>query len=160
MERLAPIDGGRLGIYRRKLAGGDGDMTTWAVTQTTRFREGRRSRVAGISDWLSYYGENGIDEWMILYFGASVRTTIRKIYARSSPITYIRNVKTPVFEYVGASDIECPAPQTQEFRPTRCNDRVLTDVLCDLSRRGPRPARSRPHRGCRGAHARLVQAVA
>ena len=25
------------------------------------------------------------------------------------------NVKTPVFAYVGAQDIECPAPQTQEF---------------------------------------------
>jgi len=24
------------------------------------------------SDWLSYYGENSIDQWMIPYFGASV----------------------------------------------------------------------------------------
>jgi dipeptidyl aminopeptidase/acylaminoacyl peptidase len=38
-----------------------------------------------------------------------------EIYARSSPINFIRNVKTPVFSYVGANDIECPPPQTQEF---------------------------------------------
>jgi dipeptidyl aminopeptidase/acylaminoacyl peptidase len=40
---------------------------------------------------------------------------INKVYIRSSPITCVRNVKTPVFEYVGAQDIECPMPQTQEF---------------------------------------------
>jgi dipeptidyl aminopeptidase/acylaminoacyl peptidase len=107
--RQAPIDPDRLGI-----TGGSygGFMTMWAVTQTHRFRAGVAA--AGLSNWLSYYGENGIDEWMIPYFGASAYDD-PQIYARSSPINYIRNVKTPVFEYVGAADIECPAPQTQEF---------------------------------------------
>jgi len=27
----------------------------------------------------------------------------------------MHNVKTPTFAYVGELDIECPAPQTQEF---------------------------------------------
>jgi dipeptidyl aminopeptidase/acylaminoacyl peptidase len=27
----------------------------------------------------------------------------------------MHNVKTPTFAYVGEHDIECPAPQTQEF---------------------------------------------
>jgi dipeptidyl aminopeptidase/acylaminoacyl peptidase len=109
VERVAPIDDKRLGI-----TGGSygGFMTMWAVTQTRRFKAGVAG--AGISDWLSYYGENGIDEWMIPYFGATVYDD-PKIYALSSPIDYIKNVKTPVFEYVGAQDIECPAPQTQEF---------------------------------------------
>ena len=108
-ERAAPIDDKRLGI-----TGGSygGYMTMWAVTQTNRFKAGVAA--AGISDWLSYYGENGIDEWMIPYFGASVYDD-PDVYAKASPITFIRNAKTPVFEYVGAQDIECPAPQTQEF---------------------------------------------
>lgn len=107
--RQAPIDPDRLGI-----TGGSygGFMTMWAVTQTHRFRAGVAA--AGISDWLSYYGENGIDEWMIPYFGASVYND-PEVYGRSSAINYIHNVKTPVFEYVGAADIECPAPQTEEF---------------------------------------------
>jgi dipeptidyl aminopeptidase/acylaminoacyl peptidase len=109
VERQAPIDDGRLGIRGGSYGG---FMTMWAVTQTGRFKAGVAA--AGISDWLSYYGENGIDEWMIPYFGASVYDD-PEIYARSSPIDYIQNAKTPVFEYVGASDIECPAPQTQEF---------------------------------------------
>jgi dipeptidyl aminopeptidase/acylaminoacyl peptidase len=37
------------------------------------------------------------------------------VYARSSPINFIRNVRTPTLEFVGENDIECPAPQTQEF---------------------------------------------
>ncbi len=109
VERIAPIDEARLGI-----TGGSygGFMTMWAVTQTHRFKAGVAA--AGVSDWLSYYGENGIDEWMLPYFGASVYAD-PAVYARSSPINYIRNVRTPTFEYVGERDIECPAPQTQEF---------------------------------------------
>lgn len=108
-ERAAPIDDTRLG-----LTGGSygGFMTMWAVTQTHRFKAAVAA--AGISDWLSYYGENGIDAWMIPYFGASAYDD-PAVYAKSSAINYIRNVRTPTFEYVGERDIECPAPQTQEF---------------------------------------------
>jgi len=109
VEKVAPIDDNRLGI-----TGGSygGYMTMWAVTQTHRFKAGVAG--AGIANWQSYYGENGIDEWMIPYFGASVYDD-PAVYAKSSPINFIKNVKTPVFAYVGALDIECPAPQTQEF---------------------------------------------
>ncbi|MEJ0006456.1 MAG: prolyl oligopeptidase family serine peptidase [Steroidobacteraceae bacterium] len=108
-ERAAPIDEGRLGV-----TGGSygGYMTMWAVTQTNRFKAAVAS--AGMSDMLSYYGENGIDGWLLPYFGASVYDD-PAVYARSSPITYIKNVRTPTFAYVGERDIECPAPQTQEF---------------------------------------------
>jgi dipeptidyl aminopeptidase/acylaminoacyl peptidase len=108
-ERVAPIDDARLGI-----TGGSygGFMTMWAVTQTGVFKAAVAQ--AGISDWLSYYGENGIDQWMLPYFGASVYDD-PQVYARSAPITYIRKVHTPTLEMVGENDIECPAPQTQEF---------------------------------------------
>src|SRR5271170_1376104 len=107
--KVAPIDTARLGI-----TGGSygGFMTMWAVTQTDRFKAAVAA--AGISNWQSYYGENGIDAWMLPYFGASVYED-PAAYAQSSAINFIRNVKTPTFEYVGERDIECPAPQTQEF---------------------------------------------
>ncbi len=107
--KAAPIDKGRLGI-----SGGSygGFMTMWAVTQTDRFKAAVAA--AGISNWLSYYGENGIDAWMLPYFGASAYDD-PLIYAQSSAINFIKQVKTPTFEYVGERDIECPAPQTQEF---------------------------------------------
>ncbi len=107
--KVAPIDTARLGI-----TGGSygGFMTMWAVTQTDRFKAAVAA--AGVSNWQSYYGENGIDAWMLPYFGASVYQD-PAVYAQSSAINFIRNVKTPTFEYVGERDIECPAPQTQEF---------------------------------------------
>jgi dipeptidyl aminopeptidase/acylaminoacyl peptidase/threonine/homoserine/homoserine lactone efflux protein len=107
--KVAPIDQARLGI-----TGGSygGFMTMWAVTQTDRFKGAVAA--AGISNWLSYYGENGIDAWLIPYFGASAYDD-PAVYAQSSPINYMHNVKTPTFAYVGEYDIECPAPQTQEF---------------------------------------------
>ena len=108
-EQAAPIDDTRLGV-----TGGSygGFMTMWAVTQTHRFKAAVAS--AGISDWLSYYGENGIDQWMIPYFGKSAYDD-PAAYARSSAISYIKDVRTPTFAYVGAQDIECPPAQTQEF---------------------------------------------
>ena len=89
-----------------------GYMTMWAVTQTTRFRAAVAG--AGLANWLSYYGENGIDGWMIPYFGASVYDD-PAVYAKSAPITFVKQVRTPTLMVVGAQDIECPAPQTQEF---------------------------------------------
>ena len=108
-EKVAPIDDARLG-----LTGGSygGFMTMWTVTQTNRFAAAVAS--AGISNWQSYYGENGIDAWMIPYFGASVYKD-PAVYAKSSAINFINNVRTPTFAYVGERDIECPAAQTQEF---------------------------------------------
>jgi dipeptidyl aminopeptidase/acylaminoacyl peptidase len=107
--KVAPIDTARLG-----LTGGSygGFMSMWAVTQTNRFKAAVAA--AGISDWLSYYGENGIDAWMIPYFGKSAYDD-PAVYGASSAINYIHNVKTPTFAYVGERDIECPAPQTEEF---------------------------------------------
>ena len=109
VEREAPIDDARLGIIGGSYGG---YMTMWAVTQTDRFKAA--AAAAGISNLLSYYGENGIDQWMIPYFGVSAYLD-PEAYAAESPITFIRKARTPTFAYVGALDIECPAPQTQEF---------------------------------------------
>ncbi len=108
-ERAAPVDDHRLGITGWSYGG---YMTMWAVTQTQRFRAAVAG--AGIADWQSYYGENGIDAWMIPYFGASVYAD-PAVYAKSSPMTYITKVHTPTLSVVGENDIECPAPQTEEF---------------------------------------------
>ena len=104
-----PVDNDRVGIAGWSYGG---YMTMWAVTQTNRFRAAFAG--AGISNWLSYYGENSIDQWMIPYFGASVYDD-PAVYAKSSPITYIKNVKTPTLIAVGDRDGECPPPQSYEF---------------------------------------------
>jgi dipeptidyl aminopeptidase/acylaminoacyl peptidase len=104
-----PIDPNRVGITGWSYGG---FMTMFAVTQTHRFRAAVVG--AGISDWLSYYGENSIDRWMIPYFGASVYDD-PQAYSRNSPITFVKNVTTPTLLVVGDRDGECPAPQSFEF---------------------------------------------
>ncbi len=104
-----PVDSGRLGITGWSYGG---FMTMWAVTQTNRFAAAVAG--AGIMNWQSYYGQNEIDQWMIPYFGASVYDD-PAVYARSSPVTFIKNVKTPTLVVVGQYDAECPPPQSLEF---------------------------------------------
>ena len=104
-----PVDPNRIGIFGWSYGG---FMTMFAVTQTHRFRAAVAG--AGISDWLSYYGENSIDRWMVPYFGASVYDD-PQVYARSSAITFVKQVETPTLIVVGDRDGECPSPQSFEF---------------------------------------------
>jgi dipeptidyl aminopeptidase/acylaminoacyl peptidase len=107
--KVAPIDEHRLGITGWSYGG---FMTMWAVTQTNRFVAAVAG--AGIANLQSYYGENQIDKWMIPFFGASVYDD-PQVYAKSSPITFIKKAKTPTLVLVGDSDGECPTPQSYEF---------------------------------------------
>jgi dipeptidyl aminopeptidase/acylaminoacyl peptidase len=107
--KKAPVDENRIGVTGWSYGG---FMTMWTVTQTKRFKAAVAG--AGIADWQSYYGENTIDQWMIPYFGASVYDD-PGVYAKSSPITFIKQVKTPTLVVVGERDGECPAPQSFEF---------------------------------------------
>jgi dipeptidyl aminopeptidase/acylaminoacyl peptidase len=107
--RVAPIDPDRLGLMGWSYGG---YMTMWGVTQTNRFKAAMAG--AGVANMQSYYGENKIDQWMIPFFGKSVYDD-PEVYAKSSPITFIKNVKTPTLVMVGDSDGECPTPQSYEF---------------------------------------------
>jgi dipeptidyl aminopeptidase/acylaminoacyl peptidase len=104
-----PVDNERVGIGGWSYGG---FMTMWAVTQTHRFHAAVAG--AGIANWQSYYGENDLDQWMIPFFGASVYDD-PAVYAKSSPINFIKNVKTPTLILVGDRDGECPMPQSFEF---------------------------------------------
>jgi dipeptidyl aminopeptidase/acylaminoacyl peptidase len=104
-----PIDLKRLGIRGHSYGG---YMTMWAETQTHRFAAAVAG--AGLSDWLSYYGVNEIDEWMIPFFGASVYDD-PAVYAKSDPIRFVKNVKTPTLILVGDSDGEVPMEQSIEW---------------------------------------------
>jgi dipeptidyl aminopeptidase/acylaminoacyl peptidase len=104
-----PIDSNRLGVTGWSYGG---FMTMWTVTQTNRFHAAVAG--AGIANWQSYYGQNLIDQWMIPFFGASVYDD-PAVYEKSSPIHFIKKVKTPTLVIVGERDAECPASQSYEF---------------------------------------------
>jgi dipeptidyl aminopeptidase/acylaminoacyl peptidase len=109
VEHRAPLDPARVGIFGWSYGG---YMAMWALTQTSRFKAAVAG--AGLSDWLSYYGTNNIDTWMLPYFGASVYDD-PKVYERSSPMTFINNVHTPTLILAGDRDAEVPITQSYEY---------------------------------------------
>jgi dipeptidyl aminopeptidase/acylaminoacyl peptidase len=108
-EKVAPIDDARLGLFGHSYGG---FMTMFGVTHSQRFKAAVAG--AGIANWISYYGQNGIDQWMIPFFGASAYDD-PAIYRAASPIEAIKSAKTPTFIYVGERDVECPPAQSVEF---------------------------------------------
>jgi dipeptidyl aminopeptidase/acylaminoacyl peptidase len=109
VEKVAPVDDARLGLMGHSYGG---FMTMWGVTHTQRFKAAVAG--AGVANWISYYGQNGIDQWMIPFFGASAYDD-PAIYRAASPIESIKDAKTPTLVYVGERDVECPAVQSMEF---------------------------------------------
>ncbi|HSZ64139.1 MAG TPA: S9 family peptidase [Terriglobales bacterium] len=109
VSKWYPIDSKRIGIFGHSYGG---YMTMWAETQTQRFAAAVAG--AGLSDWLSYYGLNDIDEWMIPFFGASVYDD-PAVYAKSDPMHFVTAAKTPTLILVGDRDGEVPMEQSVEW---------------------------------------------
>lgn len=109
VEKVAPVDDARLG-----LTGGSygGFMSMWANTQTNRFKAIVAG--AGLSNWVSYYGTNGIDQWMLPFFGKTLYED-RKAYEDVSAVNFMTHARTPTFIYVGERDIEVPPTQSIEY---------------------------------------------
>jgi dipeptidyl aminopeptidase/acylaminoacyl peptidase len=118
-----PIDPHRLGIRGHSYGG---YMTMWAETQTHRFAAAVAG--AGLSDWLSYYGVNDIDEWMIPFFGASIYDD-PAVYAKSDPMHFVKAVTTPTLILVGDRDGEVPMEQSVEWWHALTNMKVPTQFV-------------------------------
>ncbi len=104
-----PIDPARIGISGWSYGG---YLSMWAVTQTDRFRVAVAG--GGISNWQSYFGQCITQQSMIPYFIAPPYQDA-DVYLRSSPITFVKNARTPLLMIAGASDGEVPASQSFEF---------------------------------------------
>ena len=110
VEKRVSIDTRREGLTGWSYGG---FMTMFAVTQTNRFRAAIAG--AGISNWVSYYGENSIDQWMLPFFGATVYDD-PKSYAKSSAINFIKNVEdADAGDCGGTGMASAPLPQSFEF---------------------------------------------
>src|SRR3546814_7901354 len=67
-----------------------GFMAMWANTQTDRFKAIVAG--AGLSNWVSYYGTNGINTWMLPFFGKPLYDD-SDAYRRVSAVNYVKNAK-------------------------------------------------------------------
>lgn len=90
-----------------------GYMTSWVVSQTTRFKAARMG--AGLSDLESMYGTTDIPGYIGAFFsGPPTKETLAK-YRERSAMTYIDQVKTPTLIMHGAQDARVPIGQPMEF---------------------------------------------
>ena len=69
---------------------------------------------AGISDWMTYYVNTDIHPFTRQYLKATPWED-PEIYAKTSPITYIRQAKTPTLIQHGAADQRVPLPNAYEL---------------------------------------------
>ncbi len=96
------VDDNRMGVTG---GSGGGLLTNWVVTQTQRFKAAVSQR--DISDWTNF--------WYTSDFWLSNPTWFRKApfedpadFAQRSPITHVKNIKTPLMFILGDEDWRTP----------------------------------------------------
>ncbi|MCE9581663.1 MAG: S9 family peptidase, partial [Planctomycetes bacterium] len=110
--RLEPrIDRRRLGV-----AGGSygGFMTNWIVGHTQRFAAGVSSR--SISNFLSFVGSSDFGyAWPKGFWGEDCAWDHTQKYLAMSPLTYLKDMKTPLLIEHQEEDHRCPMEQAEQL---------------------------------------------
>jgi len=98
----------RLGVMGASYGG---YMTSWIVTQTSRFKAA--STGASVNDLVQEYYLSDAGDFIVEYFGLPWETG--ELLAAHSPITYVKNVETPLLIQHGENDHRVPLSQAQAF---------------------------------------------
>ena len=83
---------------------------------------------AGISDWMTYYVNTDIHPFTRQYLKATPWDD-PEIYAKTSPITYIKGAKTPTLIQHGATDQRVPLPNAYELYQGLQDNGVPTKLI-------------------------------
>jgi dipeptidyl aminopeptidase/acylaminoacyl peptidase len=107
--KLGYVDKDRIGV-----TGGSygGYMTNWIVTHTQRFKAAVTQRC--VSDLSSMFGNSDIGWDMASEFGGPPWEA-RDTYIKWSPITYIKNCKTPLLIIHSENDLRCNIEQGDQM---------------------------------------------
>jgi dipeptidyl aminopeptidase/acylaminoacyl peptidase len=90
-----------------------GYMTSWVVSQTTRFKAARMG--AGLSNLESMYGTTDIPGYIGTFFSGIPTKKTLDFYRERSAIQYVDNVTTPLLIQHGGNDQRVPVGQAMEF---------------------------------------------
>jgi dipeptidyl aminopeptidase/acylaminoacyl peptidase len=108
------IDSKRLGV-----TGGSygGFMTNWIVGHTDRFKAAIAE--VSISNWYSFHGaaDIGAMPWLPTHdigLGKNPWDAL-ELYFKKSPISYVKNVKTPLMLIVADEDWDCTIDQSEQM---------------------------------------------
>ena len=83
---------------------------------------------AGISDWMTYYVNTDIHPFTRQYLKATPWED-PEIYAKTSPITYIKQAKTPTLIQHGATDQRVPLPNAYELYQGLLDNKVPAKLI-------------------------------
>jgi dipeptidyl aminopeptidase/acylaminoacyl peptidase len=90
-----------------------GYMTSWAVTQTNRFKAAMVG--AGITNLWSMYGTNDLPNYLAAFFGGIPSQDTLPLYMERSAMTHAHKVTTPTLILHGGNDERVPIGQPMEF---------------------------------------------
>ena len=127
------VDGNRVGILGWSYGG---FMTSWAITQTTRFKAAMVG--AGVTDFHDFHALSNISDWDMRVLGASPLEQ-PDIYRAHSAISYAGRVTTPTLIIHGEEDICVPVNQAYALYRALVERDVPTElVIYPREGHGPR----------------------
>jgi dipeptidyl aminopeptidase/acylaminoacyl peptidase len=89
-----------------------GMMTNWIITQTDRFKAAVSG--ASVADHAASFGvDDDFVNWVTEMGGAP--WDVPEKYRETSPMTYIKNVRTPTLFIHGLEDSICPVPESERM---------------------------------------------
>lgn len=110
LANMSYIDAERLGV-----TGGSygGFMTNWIVGQTDRFKAAVTQR--SISNWTSFTGAADIGSYFTENELKANPWDDPEQMVKFSPLTYVKNVETPLLILHGEEDLRCPVEQAEQL---------------------------------------------
>ncbi|WP_346937881.1 S9 family peptidase [uncultured Clostridium sp.] len=103
-----------------------GYISAFCSTYSDRFKA--ISVGGGISDWITYYVNTDIPQSITMYLGDNPWND-PEIYAKTSPITYIKSACTPTLIQHGEEDAGVPAPNAYELYQGLRDMEVDTELI-------------------------------
>jgi dipeptidyl aminopeptidase/acylaminoacyl peptidase len=109
LQRYDFIDGDRLGVLGGSYGG---FMTSWIIGHTNRFRAAVSERA--VNNRLTSSWTSDIGPWFRSYLGPSYLDDPEE-YLRQSPITFVKDIRTPVLILHSENDLRCPMEQAEQL---------------------------------------------
>ena len=100
--KLGYVDSAKMGVTG---GSGGGLLTDWTVTQTTRFKAAVAQR--DIADWSNFWYTADFTLFQTTWFEGAPFDKAEE-FKKYSPITYIKNVQTPMLFILGDADYRTP----------------------------------------------------
>ncbi len=118
-----------------------GFMTSWAVTQTHRFKAAVVG--AGVTNLFSFNGTSDITPSFLKSYFLDLPFNRRDAYENHSAMSFVKDVKTPTLVVHGGGDERVPLGQGQEFYHALKQMGVMTEMV--VYPREPHGFRERAH---------------